>query len=79
MNLLGIESVPITITKDYDQTGHFRYLQAGAGSNTFKITDQGVAIGGEDFSSSGTALGFDGTIQIRDTSGNVVVLIDPNG
>lgn len=100
MSLLGIEQAPITITKNYDQIGHFNEFSSGAGSTVVKTNSFGFFVGADNFSDApfsvdyegnmtaeeGTFGGslsaatgtFTGKVEIKDGSGNVVILIDPN-
>lgn len=79
MSLLGIQEREVEIQTDYDQIGHFREFQVGAGSNTVKITDEGMVIGGTSSTDASALIGFDGKYQFSDSNGNVVIEIDPNG
>jgi len=89
MSLLGIEQAPITITKNYDQIGHFNEFSSGAGANVVKQNVEGFFAGATNFTDApfsvnysgnmkATTGTFSGKVEIKDESGNVVILIDPN-
>lgn len=76
-----IPIVPDTFEKDTSigQVGNFKKLTVGAGNTKFELNKEGMFLGGADYTTAQYSQDFDGKIQIRDSSGNVVVQIDPNG
>ena len=57
----------------------YREISVGAGTDILKSNSEGFFIGGNKFSDAPYSITYTGKTQIRDTSGNVVILIDPNG
>lgn len=63
----------------FGQVGNFKKLKVGAGSTTFEINKEGMFLGATNYTDARYSQDFSGKIQIRDSNGNVVILIDPNG
>lgn len=61
------------------QISHFAEFSSGAGSTTLKIDKNGLFIGGTSYSDAPYSQDYNGKIRIKDSSGIVVILIDPNG
>lgn len=59
------------------QSGNFKYFESGVGEKSFRITDEGVHIGGEGFASSPLKFDFNGK-QIAGPNGEIVI-DGPNG
>lgn len=57
----------------------FNELSVGSGGTMFKANAQGVFVGGTSYSNAPYVQDYTGKISIKDSSGNVVILIDPNG
>lgn len=64
MSLLGIQQTPIQIKEDYDRIGHFRDLQSGAGINVFRVNNDGVFIGGDNYDDAPINFSYDGVQQL---------------
>lgn len=89
MSLLGIQPAPIKINETFDQIAHFREFNSGAGANVVKQNVEGFFAGATNFTDApfsvnysgnmkATTGTFSGKVEIKDGSGNVVILIDPN-
>lgn len=61
------------------QSGQFSDLRVGAGESGGGFTKEGFFVGGDSWDSARYRQDYNGKVEITDSSGNVVILIDPNG
>lgn len=61
------------------KSGQFSSMSVGAGATGGGFTKDGFFVGGESFDNARYRQDYTGKIEIKDESGNVVILIDPNG
>jgi hypothetical protein len=71
----------LSLPEDPGIPGIQRFNEAlfGAGSSQIKMDSSGFFVGGDSFEDASYSQDYSGKISIKDSSGNIVILIDPNG